>query len=75
MSQSLMLVRVHVFTARTDLKAEGQLVDPCGESSNLSVRKNARMVGVDLIKHLRDVELLLSAHQEVEIRKGKLHVF
>lgn len=69
-----MLVREDVFSARTHLEAERQLVDPRGESSNLSVRENARVVSVDLVKHLRDVELLLSAHKEVEVGKGELHV-
>ena len=52
---------------RTDLQAEGQLVDPRGQSSNLSVGQHTRVVGVDLVKHIRHVELLLSTHQEVEV--------
>lgn len=32
------------------------------------------MVRVDFIKHVRDVELLLGTHQEVEVGEGKLHV-
>lgn len=60
--------------ARTDLEAKRQLVDPCGESSDLAVGQDARVVSVDLIKHIGHIELLLSAHQEVEVRKGKLHV-
>lgn len=32
------------------------------------------MIRVDFIKHVRDVELLLGAHEEVEVREGKLHV-
>lgn len=57
------------------LEAEWQLMDSCGKSSNLAVRQNARVIGVDLIKHLWHVQLLLSAHQEVEVWKGELHVF
>ena len=69
-----MLVRDVFYTSRTDLEAEGQLVDPRGESSDLSVGQNARVIRVDLVKHLGDVELLLSAHQEVEVGEGELHV-
>lgn len=58
----------------TDLEAEWELVDPRGESSNLAVGQNARVVGVDLVEHLGDVELLLRAHQEVEVGEGELHV-
>lgn len=50
-------------------------MDPRGEGPDLPVGQNTRVVRVDLIKHLGDVELLLGAHQEVEVRKGKLHVF
>lgn len=50
-------------------------MDPRGESSDLTVGQNTRVVGVYLVKHLGDVELLLSAHQEVEVRKAELHVF
>lgn len=58
----------------TDLETQGQLVNPCGQSSNLTVGQDSGVVGVDLVEHLRDVELLLGAHQEVEVRKGELHV-
>lgn len=59
----------------TDLEAERQLVNPRGESSNLPVRKHPGVVRVYLVKHLGDVQLLLSAHQEVKVGEGKLHVF
>lgn len=59
---------------QTDLEAEGKLVDPGGESSDLSVRQNTGVVGVDFVKHIWDVQLLLGAHQEVKVGKGELHV-
>lgn len=49
-------------------------MDPRGESPDLPVGQNPRVVCVDLVEHFGDVELLLGAHQEVEVRKGKLHV-
>lgn len=53
--------------ARTNLQAKWQLMDPCGQSSNLAVGQDARAVRVDLIKHFGHIEPLLSAHQEVEV--------
>lgn len=47
---------------------------PRSKSSNLAVRQNARVIGVDLIKHICDVELLLSAHEEIKVGESKLHV-
>lgn len=49
-------------------------MDPGGESSDLSVRQNTGVVSVDFVKHVRDVQLLLGAHQEVKVGKGELHV-
>lgn len=51
----------------THLEAEGQLVDARSQSSNLTVGQDARVVGVDLLEHVGHVELLLSAHEEVEV--------
>lgn len=49
-------------------------MDPCGQSADLAVGKDAGVVRVDLVKHLGHVEPLLSTHQEVEVREGELHV-
>lgn len=49
------------------LKAEGQLVDARCQSSDLPIGQDARVVRVDLVEHIRHVELLLSAHEEVEV--------
>lgn len=57
-----------------NLQAQRQLVDPGGQGSNLTVRQDARVIRVDFVKHIRDVELLLGAHEEVEVREGELHV-
>lgn len=53
--------------AGTHLEAEGQLVDARCQSSDLPIGQDARVVRVDLVEHVRHVELLLSAHEEVEV--------
>lgn len=57
-----------------NLEAQRQLMDPGGQGSNLTVRQDARVIRVDFIKYVRDVKLLLGAHEEVEVREGELHV-
>lgn len=49
-------------------------MDSSCQSADLSVRQHPRAVRVHLVEDLRHVELLQSAHYEVEIREGKLHV-
>lgn len=63
-----------LFSVRADLEAQRKVVYPRSKSSNLAVRQNARVIGVDLIKHICDVELLLSAHEEIKVGESKLHV-
>lgn len=53
--------------AETHLEAEGQLVDSRSQSSNLTVGQDTRVVCVNLVEHIRHIELLLSAHEEVEV--------
>lgn len=49
-------------------------MDASCQRADLPVRQHPRAIRVHLVEDLRHVELLLSAHQEIEIREGKLHV-